>query len=287
MSDDRFCTAIGEFRALYAELVVGLTGSRNARLRSAFASIPREDFVGAGPWHIHVGNTRYVETPSADVRFLYQDVVVALDHERGINNGQPSLHARCLSACDPQAGESVVHVGAGTGYYTALLALLVGPSGSVTAIEIDSDLAHRARAALDFSNVFVSHSSGAETPIPKADVIYVCASATHPLRSWLDALRIGGRLVFPFTPTNGLGCMLLVTRTQENEYTARSLCNAAFVPCVGAQNASTSSAIDAVFDSRPHSEIRSLRRNDQPDDSLWCVGDGWWLSTQPIANDVH
>ena len=50
-----------------------------------------------------------------------------------------SLHARCLNAVSPQTGEAVLHIGCGTGYYTALLAMLVGRDGHVEAREIVAD----------------------------------------------------------------------------------------------------------------------------------------------------
>ena len=52
---------------------------------------------------------------------------MALSEASKINNGQPVLHAVGLSALNPQPGEMAVHIGAGTGYYTAILARLVGP----------------------------------------------------------------------------------------------------------------------------------------------------------------
>jgi protein-L-isoaspartate(D-aspartate) O-methyltransferase len=45
-------------------------------------------------------------------------------------------------------GEQVLHLGCGTGYYTAIIAELVGSAGRVTAVEIDATLARKARAAL-------------------------------------------------------------------------------------------------------------------------------------------
>jgi protein-L-isoaspartate(D-aspartate) O-methyltransferase len=72
---------------------------------------------------------------------LYQDVVVAIAPERKINNGQPVLHAMCLAALDVKQGEKVLHVGAGTGYYTALMARLTGATGQVVAYEVEHDLA--------------------------------------------------------------------------------------------------------------------------------------------------
>jgi len=46
--------------------------------------------------------------------------------ERNLNNGQPYLHAQLIASASPQSGEHVVHIGAGVGYYTAILRHLVG-----------------------------------------------------------------------------------------------------------------------------------------------------------------
>ena len=130
-------------RAYYAKLVTASAGvPPTDRLVAAFASVPRERFVGPGPWRVFTAGG-YVATPD-DPACLYQDVVVALKSEAQINNGQPTLHAACLAALRVQPGEAIVHVGAGSGYYTAILAELVGPAGSVVAYELDADLAQRA-----------------------------------------------------------------------------------------------------------------------------------------------
>ena len=151
---------------------------------NAFALTPRERFAGPGPWKIFTA-TGYVETPTEDPAFLYQDVLVAIAAERRINIGQPVLHAICLAALNVKEGESIVHIGAGTGYYTALLAKLAGQTGSVVAYEIEEDLAERATQNLgDCSNVTVRHRSGSEGPIPECDSIYVNAGATAPLDVW-------------------------------------------------------------------------------------------------------
>lgn len=54
-------------------------------------------------------------------------MLVSLDADKGINNGEPFLHAMWIGKVAPKPGETVTHVGAGTGYYTALLAQLVLP----------------------------------------------------------------------------------------------------------------------------------------------------------------
>jgi protein-L-isoaspartate(D-aspartate) O-methyltransferase len=272
-------------RYFYAALVTTAAGAaKNERLKAAFASTPRERFVGAGPWKVFAGGG-YVETPTDDPAFLYQDLVVALAPERRINNGQPVLHAINLAALNVKDGEKVLHIGAGTGYYTAVLARLTGETGTVMACEIEHDLAQNAIQNLsDFSNVTVQERSGSEAPLPACDVIYVNAAATSPLNIWLDALQWNGRLLFPLTPADGpegmpgTGGMLLVTRNNTDRFDARFLCPTMFVSCVGARDEETAQKLSVAFKRGDFRNVRSLRRNSQPDDTCWCAGNGWWLS---------
>ena len=274
--------SLQDHRDAYARLVARSAGSANPRLIDAFACTPREHYLGKGPWPILAG-AGCPPTMSSDPGLLYQDVLVGLATDRGINNGQPTLHARCMVACDPRPGESVIHIGAGTGYYTAILAALVGTGGRVQAYEIEADLAARASGNLrHLKQVQVLCASGAEAALSPADLIYVSAGATHPLPAWLDALRPGGRLIFPLTPRQGFGGMLLVTRPAdggEEHYAAGFISRVAFVPCMGARDEATADALAAAFESRPTAAVKSLRRGTDADDRAWCAGRGWWLST--------
>jgi protein-L-isoaspartate(D-aspartate) O-methyltransferase len=273
-------------RAFFANLVtasVGIPG-RDSRLTIAFASTPRERFVGNGPWRVFTA-AGYIETPSDDPAFLYQDITVALKSEGSINNGQPTLHAACLASLNPKDGETVVHIGAGAGYYTALLAKLVGPTGKVNAYEIDPELAQRAAENLaDLPDVTVHHRSGSEGSLPECEVIYINAGATGPLDIWLDALRPGsGRLLFPLTPAEGAGGMLLITRTGPEAYDARFVCRAMFIPCAGARDEETAKKLSDAFRRDDLKDVKSLRRHTPPDESVWCSGNGWWLSKAKVA----
>jgi protein-L-isoaspartate(D-aspartate) O-methyltransferase len=187
----------------------------------------------------------------------------------------------CLGALAPAKGESAVHVGAGTGYYTAVLAMLVGETGRVHAYEIEPKLARQAAANLaGFSQVEVHARSGAEAPLPDCDVLYVNAAAAEPLAVWLDALLPEGRLLFPLEPHGAAGQMLLVTRKPDGSYPARFLCGVQFVSCAGAQDAQAARVLEAAFRKGNWSRVEWLHRNGQPDDSCWCAGHGWWLSTR-------
>jgi protein-L-isoaspartate(D-aspartate) O-methyltransferase len=254
--------------------------SEGSEIARVFAAVPREAFLGAAPWRIFDGNGEgeLVNDPA----LLYRDVLVQLKGEAAINNGQPSLHALCFAASRVAAGESVVHVGAGAGYYTAMLGLLVGESGRVDAYEIESDLAAKAEENLRAMPwVCVHAGSGTAGPLPECDLLYVSAGATDPLEVWLDALRVGGRLLFPLTPDEGYGGMLLVTRLEER-YSARFLCGAKFVGCEGARDAGTASRLKECFERGGAGEVRSLRRDGRPDGSAWCEGEGWWLSKRAL-----
>lgn len=274
---------IQAYREFFANFIVKSIGSTSEPLIAAFAAVAREHFVGSGPWPVCVA-PGYIPTISDDPRLLYQDILIGLATDRGINNGQPTLHARCLDACAPAVGESILHVGAGTGYYTAVLAALVGPTGRVVAYEIEPDLAARAAVNLKaHANVTVVSASASDTALPKSDVVYVNAGATHPPAAWLDALNPGGRLVFPLTPNEGLGCMLLVTRRVSARYAASVVTRAAFIPCVGARDDEASKSLAAALETGSLESVKSLRRTTPPDHTVWCAGNGWWLSTAEAA----
>jgi protein-L-isoaspartate(D-aspartate) O-methyltransferase len=272
-------------RTFFANLITATVGlpAGHGGLAAAFAATPRERFVGSGPWKVFTA-AGYIETPTDDPAFLYQDVTIALKGEKQINNGQPLLHAASLAALKPQEGETAVHVGAGTGYYTAVLARLVGPSGSVFAYEIEEDLAELAKNNLsDLPHVTVHPRSGTEGPLPECDVLYVSAGATAPLDVWLDALHDGGRLLFPLTPAQGAGGMLLVTRKSADRFEARFVTRALFIPCTGARDDETAQKLTAAFLRPDWAAVRSLHRNATPDETCWCAGSGWWLSTAPLS----
>ena len=81
----------------------------------------------------------------------------------------------------------------------------------------------------------------------------------------------------------GLGYMLLVTRAAEERFDARFVCPAMFIPCVGGRDKDTVKKLAEAFRSGRVGKVRSLRRRTAPDETCWCSGNGWWLST---AEDI-
>lgn len=248
---------------------------------------PREPFAGAGPWQINLPGLGYIETPDDDLAFIYQDTLVALNAARGINIGQPSAHARWLGALALREGETVIQVGAGSGYYTAILAHLIGHDGRVHAFEIDPDLAARAKANLEhLPQAVVAAQSGIADDLPRVDAVYVCAAITQPCSAWLDALKSGGRLVFPLHAVGGGGGMLMIRRPERGAiWPARFISNAAFISCVGPQDDETGRRLNATYAAGGGLTVRSFRTDLPTDDTCWFAGDGWWLSTfEPLPD---
>jgi len=267
-------------RAAYAREVLARYGADDPAVEAAFGSVSREAFLGPPPWTFGSGGPLSWSRTS-EVESLYQDVLIALDRAKGINNGQPSLHALCIAALHLTRTDHVLHIGAGTGYYTAILAEL---ADSVDAYEIEASLAAKAMTNLAaWPNVTVHAESATGRPLPEADAIYVSAGATHPDPFWLDALRDGGRLLFPLTGEDGWGGMLLVTRL-GHEFAARFLSKCAFIECEGLRDPVTAARLAQVFRAGGKGQVRSLTRRPPQGATIWFAGDGWYLSTDPPAS---
>ena len=270
-------TQIAEARRFYAQLMAARAGSTDPRLEEVFATVPREAFLGPGPWTVVAGNST-LETPSADPVHIYQNVLVALDAEKGINNGEPVLHAMWIGKLAPKPGETVTHVGAGTGYYTALLARLVSP-GTVTAFELEAKLAARATQNLEpYANVTVIHGDAVTGALPLSDIIYVNAGVVAPPANWLKALKPGGRMIFPWRPAERVGLAVIVTRTEQG-FACDPFMRSWFIPCVGA---SLAGAMAKIPDRDKAARSRSiwLTADKAPDRTAIAIIDDVWFSSE-------
>jgi protein-L-isoaspartate(D-aspartate) O-methyltransferase len=163
----------------------------------------------------------YWTTDDADPRHVYHDVLIALDKARALNNGQPSLYASLFDHLNLSPGQGVLQLGCGTGYYSAILAEVVGRDGKVTALEVDETLADRARTALEpWPQAVAVAAEGTSYDPGGVDVIVASAGVTHPLPIWLDSLKPGGRLLVPLTADDRGGAMLLLTRQEASAFSA-------------------------------------------------------------------
>jgi len=218
--------SIEDCREFYAREVLFAACLNTPGLAEAYAKVPRESFLGPGPWQIGSAEARAMASGGMaqlsyvtveDPRDLYHNVVVSLDRAKDINNGQPSALGRWIEAMALKPGDRAFHLGCGVGYYTAIMAEVVGPSGSVLGLELEPELAERATKNLAaYANATVQAGDGAKFDPGPCDAMLVNCGVTHPQTLWLDRLREGGRLVVPFTiamnATVGQGVMTKIVR---------------------------------------------------------------------------
>jgi protein-L-isoaspartate(D-aspartate) O-methyltransferase len=281
--------SIEQARHFYAEELCRVNRITSPAICAAFATVPRERFVGPGPWIIQTGGSSWF-TEDSDPRLLYRDALIVLDESKHLNNGQPSLWAIHLDTLAVRPGDQVLHLGCGTGYYSAILAELTGPAGKVTAIEIDEGLAARARVALEpWPQVTVIHADGSRGPFDPADTIIVSAGATHPLPAWLAALKPEGKLLFPLTSTRGPGAMAYLTRKSTGNFAAMICGSVFFVDFAGARDPEVSSELSHALKRDEGLSVRSLRCDPhERDESCWLHGNGWCFSRRPaFSESIH
>lgn len=261
---------------------------------TAFAKVPREHYLGQGPWRLHprqFDRPAYV-SPTNEAHHLYHDVLISIDQDLEINNGLPSLWAYYLDQMALKPGAVILQVGAGVGYFTAILAELVTDSGRVIAYEIEADLAERARENLKhYPNVEVISGDATEDAtvdatvaenLPKLDAILVFAGATHVPENWVLRLAKTGRIVIPFTGDDHWGFMLRLEK-RGTTFAAASLGNCGFYHCDGARKPAEAAALETAIkacggtvpslDQMHHGQPQSDAEN------VWYVGDGFWLSS--------
>ncbi len=278
-------------RRFAAELVESL-GLTTPGLGDALATVPREFFLGPGPWLILRVPEGYTSTPDADPVRILQDVPVALDAARLINSGAPTLVAQLIDSLGLRPGHTVAHLGCGTGYYSALLAEIVGPTGHVFAIEIDPEFAARAKRNLrGWKQVECVHADASRRVLPPCDAILVSAGATHPRAGWLERLRSDGALVLPLTgmrppaPAARFGRNLagraLLLRNSADGWEARFLARLGLSPLLGGRDVAHERLVVQAFSraGEESSRVRSLRRDSHAHEkSCWLHAQDFCLS---------
>jgi protein-L-isoaspartate(D-aspartate) O-methyltransferase len=285
-----YCTAmftLEDCRRFYSEEIRLVANIQSVHVIEAFARVAREDYLGPGPWETvspdlggmsALSNAPTSYAPLNDARELYHNILVVLDKDAGINNGQPSSLARWIEALDLQPGNRVYHLGSGVGYYTAIIAEIVGPAGFVHGTEIHSDLAARARQNLSrYPNVTVSAGDGAVLDPGPCDAIFVNAGLTHPLSLWLDRLTEGGRLVLPLTMTMnskaaGVGIMTKIVR-KEDRYSAQIVSPVAIYSCQSSRDPKLEPLLRGAMAKGDLLKMKSVRR-DSHEQSDSCVVHG-------------
>jgi protein-L-isoaspartate(D-aspartate) O-methyltransferase len=286
-----------ECRRFYAQEIRFAANISTPGLVEAYARVPREKYLGPPPWQLgspeqralsltgKMGTSYYA---TEDPRDVYHNLVVSLDASRDINNGQPSALGRWINAMDLKPGDRVYHLGCGVGYYTAIMAEVVGPNGSVVGIELHPQLAARAKENLSgYPYVTVHAGDGATFDPGECDAMLINAGTTHPHPQWLRRLRPKGRLIVPLTvavtPTIGQGVMAKIVR-ELGGFSAEVVTVLAIFSCTNARDALLEPFMAKALTSGSLLRLRSIRRDvHQPADTCILHGSEVCVSSAELA----
>ena len=278
-------------RRFYAEEVQMIAGLKTPALVEALATVPRERFLPPGPWTIRSDADVMAaprQTPDADPRHVCHNIAIAIEPERNLYNGNPSLIGLAIEALGFTPGALALHIGAGTGYYTALIGRCVGESGRVLAIEADETLAARAtRNLAPMPWIEVRHDQASSAFGEPFDGILVNAGVTHPPTEWLDALAPGGRMILPLTASMppmgniGKGLLVMISRGDDPEsMAARLVTFVAIFNAVGVRDETVGVELAKALQTMPFPQLRRLRRDEHPKGAgCWLHGASFCLST--------
>jgi protein-L-isoaspartate(D-aspartate) O-methyltransferase len=190
-------------------------GVRDLAVLHAIRQVPRHLFVPEGVRHR-----------------AYDDV--ALPIAGGQTISQPYVQARYLELIGLTGRERVLEVGTGSGYQTALLAVL---TETVFSVERLPALAQGARAALEAAGirnatVLVGDGTLGWRPFAPYDAILVAAASPNIPEPLVEQLAPTGRMVLPLGDRDAQA-LTLVQRTAGSGVKVTTLGDVRFVPLLG------------------------------------------------------
>lgn len=181
------------------------------RIEAAFRAVNRRDFVREG---------YEVEA--------HEDYAIPIGYEQTIS--QPTTVAYMLEMLAPQEGDTILDVGCGSGWTTALLAEIVGQHGRVIGMEVIEELVKFGRdnlAAYDFTQAEIRHGNPLKEKQPEAPFnrILVSAAGDHVPEALTDQLAVGGTMVLPVDES-----LIQVKKKSEDELLQQEHPGFTFVP---------------------------------------------------------
>ena len=179
---------------------------------TAMLNVPRHEFV-----------------PETMKKHAYSDRPLPIGSGQTIS--QPYIVAFMTQALHLKSGHRVLEIGTGSGYQAAVLAKIVD---KVYTIEIVEDLAISAKKRLKdlgYSNVEVIWGDGYHGLPTKApfDAVMVTAGADSIPQPLIDQLKVGGRMIIPVGPHNGIRQLVLVIK-KKNKIIKKNVMPVRFVP---------------------------------------------------------
>jgi len=156
------------------------------------------DYKALTEFYHHLDRSYFIDT---DMKvFADLDKPLSIGYEQTIS--QPSLVLEMTLLLSPDQTSSVLEIGTGSGYQTALLAQF---SKQVYTIERIPELGQKARKrleALGYNNIAYRIGDGSEgwrAHAPYDRIMVTAAAAELPLEL-VDQLQVGGRMIIPLGP---------------------------------------------------------------------------------------
>ncbi len=192
-------------------------GITDSRLIEALKKLPRHLFVEPG-LRSHA----------------YSDSSLPIGEKQTIS--QPYMVASMTAALELRGTERILEIGTGSGYQTALLALLAKRVYSVERIALLAGRARRVLDQLSLSNVNIRIADGTLGWKEQAlfDGILVAAGSPAVPQAYLEQLEIGGKLVLPVGDREQQTLMRVI-RHSDDSYERQQLMGCRFVPLIGEQ----------------------------------------------------
>jgi protein-L-isoaspartate(D-aspartate) O-methyltransferase len=175
---------------------------------------------------------RHKFVPESVKHRAYEDAALPIGGGQTIS--QPWVQARYIEVLALKGSEKVLEVGTGSGYQTALLAVLADRVFSVERVPELTREAQKVMLELGIKNVTIMGGDGTLgwRPYAPYDAILVAAASPEVPRPLLDQLAIGGRLVIPIGDRDKQ-VLNLITRVDETTYDTTTLGDVRFVPLIG------------------------------------------------------
>lgn len=152
-----------------------------------------------------------------------------MDRALPIGNGQtisqPYMVAFMTQTLKLRSTHNVLEIGTGSGYQAAVLAKIVDSVYSIEIVEALAKSAKERLGDLGYSNIRVKAGDGYHGWPSKApfDAIMVTAGADSIPQPLLDQLKVGGRMVIPVGPSNGVRQLQLVIKKNDKIITKNLL----------------------------------------------------------------
>ena len=201
-----------ELRKIMVKEQIIARGIVNQPTLHAMLNVPRHEFV-----------------PEDQKPYAYFDQPLPIGNGQTIS--QPYIVAFMTEALKLKKDDRVLEIGTGSGYQAAILAKIVDTVYTMEIVEPLAMAAKKRLTALDYSNIVVKAGDGYHGWQQKApfDAIMVTAGADRIPQPLVDQLKLGGRLIIPVGPHNGIRQLVLLTKKRKG-IVKKNLMEVRFVP---------------------------------------------------------